>query len=98
MKYSPDRGYREFKITDIRGDWALADWGKGIALNTNDCCGLERWAWQQPNATGWASMQLWVRPDVVGADPDLDIPDAECVTRAIMKAGGPNNSFCFEAS
>lgn len=98
MKYSPDRGYREFKITDIRGDWALADSGHGIALNANDCCGLEVWTWQQPNATGWASMQLWVKPDVPGADPSLNIPDAECVAWAIMKAGGPKNSFCFEAS
>lgn len=88
-----DRGYREFKLTDIRGDWALADWGHSIAYLTGEYCGLESWAWQQPNATGWASMQLWVEPD-----KNRRISDAECVAHAIMGSGGPKNTVCVEAS
>ena len=95
MKNSPDGKYHRFDITDIRGDWALRDSGHTIVAYTNNCCGLMKWVWQHANATGWASMQIYVsQHDHRGTS----ISDAECVTRSIKKAGGPENSFCFEAS
>lgn len=40
-------------------------------------------------------MRLWIKP---GADWDRHIRDTECVAVAMKKAGGPANSFCFQAS
>lgn len=90
MKCSPDGRLHIFNITEIRGDWALKDVGHAIADYTHKCVTLMRWDWTHPNATGWAKMKLQVDP--------AGIADAECVASAIKKAGGPANSFCFQAS
>lgn len=84
-----------FDITDIRGDWAVKDSGWAIAKYANDCCNLRSWDWHHPNATGWAKMTLRVD----ARDPGLaGIGNAECVARAIVKAGGPADASCFQES
>lgn len=95
MQYSPDGSLHRFEITKIHGDWALKDSGHAIAKHTWDCAGLRTWEWHPPDAVGWAEMVLWVDPDI---NWGTGIGDAECVARAIKKAGGPGNSFCFQPS
>lgn len=98
IKYSPypDFGWHEFKITEIRGDWALGDSGWNLVSHIGDCCYLQAYEWHTPNATGWARMTLVINPDGEGVVASEG--DAECVALAIKQAGGPKNSFCFQAS
>lgn len=92
MNYSPDVEYHLFNITDIRGDWP-GDQGETIRDYASKCLNLQRWVWWYPNSAGWAGLDLWVLPG-----ENHDIKDSECITWSIRKAGGPDNSFCFEGS
>ena len=84
-----------YDITEIRGDWALGNSGNDILVHARDCCTLSEWVWHEANATGWASYEIWTKPEV---HSNIGITDAEFIALSIKQAGRPENSFCFEAS
>ncbi|KAJ0124773.1 hypothetical protein J7T55_006114 [Diaporthe amygdali] len=73
-----------YKITEIRGDWALADSGYAFFRELGNCISMLSWQWHDPTATELAWMQINLKAGW----------KSDCITKCIKDNGGPSDVVC----